>query len=106
MAFAGNYMCISIEVICFFGVIIANAVLYEMMYLRHGGVQPFKRGFFCNDRTVMKPYHSENLSFAGTLTSGVIFALTMVRKIIYFYNNISLNISHNISKNRPRLIRS
>ncbi|KAK3747276.1 hypothetical protein QZH41_016857 [Actinostola sp. cb2023] len=49
MAFLGNYICISIEALCFFGVIIFNAVLYEMMYLRKGGIQPFIRGFFCED---------------------------------------------------------
>jgi len=80
--FFGHYVCISIEVLCFFAVIIANAVVYNLMYLRHGGIQPFQRGFFCDDPTINMPYHRENLSFAGTLSSGIVLALTMVRNII------------------------
>lgn len=49
------------------------------MVLRKGGIQPFKRGFFCNDQSIMKPFIEESTSLAGTLSAGVVIALVVVR---------------------------
>ncbi|KAK3747278.1 hypothetical protein QZH41_016859 [Actinostola sp. cb2023] len=70
--------CITLEVLFFFGVIILDVLMYELVYLREGGTKPFKRGFFCNDQDIMKPYRTERLSFAGILAAGTVLSLVMI----------------------------
>ncbi|XP_031574647.1 phospholipid phosphatase 1-like [Actinia tenebrosa] len=71
-------LCISIEIFCFFGVIIFDAVFNEYVNLTENGVRPFKRGFFCDDESIMKPYGQESLSFTGILSAGIILSLAMI----------------------------
>uniref|UniRef100_A0A6P8JDR4 Phospholipid phosphatase 1-like isoform X3 n=1 Tax=Actinia tenebrosa TaxID=6105 RepID=A0A6P8JDR4_ACTTE len=78
MAYSTSCLCISIEVLCLFGVIILHVVLYELTVLRKGGIQPFKRGFFCNDQSIMKPFREESTSLAGTFSAGVVVALVVI----------------------------
>ncbi|XP_031574603.1 phospholipid phosphatase 1-like isoform X1 [Actinia tenebrosa] len=78
MAYPTSCFCISIEVLCFFGVIILDVVLYEFTVLSKGGIQPFKRGFFCNDQSIMKPYKSQSLTFAGLFSAGVVTSLAVI----------------------------
>ncbi|XP_032230582.1 phospholipid phosphatase 1 [Nematostella vectensis] len=78
MASPQSLFCISLEVICFFGLIILSAVLNEFIYLRVGGLQPFKRGFFCNDMSIQKPLLKDSVPFEAVIGIGVTFTLFMI----------------------------
>lgn len=49
--------------------------------------EPFKRGFFCNDESLLHPFKTDTITMLMLISVGVCVPLLLVSKILIFYND-------------------
>ena len=75
----------SYQVFNFVANIVVIIVLLVLFVLFETVLEPFKRGFFCDDESIAKPYRSKETISAGLLTVlAIIFILIVVSIYIIF----------------------
>lgn len=84
MAYKTTAVCLTFEIIFSVISLIIAVVVSHLMVFTVNGLQPFKRGFFCDDFTIKYPdiEKGKSTSFLDIIKAGVVTSLALVRLVV------------------------
>ena len=79
MAYKTTILCVFLEILFFLISVIIAVVATHLFLHKVDGLQPFKRGFFCDDDSIKYPVKKDSLSILDIIKVGVVVSLGLVR---------------------------